>query len=82
MAEKTFEESLGEIQNIANRLSDGKASLNESIELYAQGMQLIASCRRQLDEAKNRIDIITRGELQSQAQSQTGGSPDAAFPSR
>ena len=58
-----FEASLKELESIAERLESGDLSLDESIRRFEQGMRLARFCRKKLDEAERRIEILqkTRG---------------------
>lgn len=60
MADKSFEESVNELNSILERLNSENTTLDESIELFSKGMGLIGSCRRQLDDAQNRIQLLLR----------------------
>ncbi len=51
----TFEESITKLNEIVTKLDSPDLSLEESIELYKQGMDLSASCKKQLQEAKIKI---------------------------
>ncbi len=56
MAAKTkpqnFEEALGRLEEIVNRLDDGNLALADSLELFKEGTRLAAFCRRLLSEAE------------------------------
>ena len=55
---QTFEEALTELEKIVEKVEQGEIGLEESIEQYAQGMQLIKHCRDILDQAEKRIETI------------------------
>ena len=42
---KTFEESMKELEVIAEKLSDGEVSLDESIKLFEDGMKISKNCQ-------------------------------------
>ncbi|GAF90923.1 unnamed protein product, partial [marine sediment metagenome] len=44
-AKMTFEQALGKLEQIVSRIEQGKVSLEESIEAYAEGIKLIDQCR-------------------------------------
>lgn len=60
-----FEESLAKLESIVSQIEEGKVSLEESIEKYAQGIVLIKQCRAILDSAEKKIQLLGRGEGES-----------------
>ena len=57
---QTFEQALRELEKIVEKVEQGEIGLEESIEKYAQGMQLIKHCRDILDQAEKRIETINK----------------------
>jgi len=57
---QTFEQALAELEKIVEKVEQGEIGLEESIEKYAQGMQLIKHCRGILDQAEKRIETIQK----------------------
>ena len=64
----TFEEGLQELESIVKEMETGELPLERAIALFEQGMKLSEACRKQLDEAETRVEILTRraGEIQPQ----------------
>ncbi|HEX7362531.1 MAG TPA: exodeoxyribonuclease VII small subunit [Bryobacteraceae bacterium] len=60
-----FEASLGELERIVKELEKGDLPLEQSLQLFEKGMQLSAQCKRQLEEAESRIEMLMKkgGEL-------------------
>ncbi len=56
--EKTFEASLLELEEIVGKLEDGDMPLEESLELFEQGVKLSRDCRDRLTKAERRIEIL------------------------
>lgn len=56
----TFEESLKKLETIVAQLERGDLQLEESMKLFEEGMQLSAECKKQLDEADGKVEILTR----------------------
>lgn len=52
MAEKKFEETLNELEEIVKQLEKGEAPLEESLELFEKGMKLSKELRTTLDQAE------------------------------
>jgi exodeoxyribonuclease VII small subunit len=65
----TFEEGLQELENIVKEMETGELPLERAITLFEQGMKLSEACRKRLEEAETRVEILTRraGEMQPQA---------------
>ena len=59
---KTFEQALEELEQIVSQIEQGKVSLEESIEKYAQGIERIKQCRAILDSAEKKIQILAKAE--------------------
>lgn len=51
----TFEESLEKLTEIVSKLENENMALEESIDLYKQGIELSVSCKKQLEDAKLKI---------------------------
>ena len=65
MNEKTntpssFEAAMRRLEEIANLLEDGEAELAQSLELYKEGAELAAYCTRQLREARQQVNQLSK----------------------
>ena len=58
----SFETSLDELEKVVKELESGDLSLDRSLELFSRGMQLSESCRRQLEDAETRVEMLIRKE--------------------
>lgn len=56
----TFEAGLDELEKIVKKLEAGDLPLEESLSLFETGMRLSADCKRQLEEAETRIEILMK----------------------
>lgn len=61
ITELSFEDALKRLEAIVQRLESGEATLDESIDLYAEGDRLRAQCEARLTAAQARIEKITLG---------------------
>jgi len=61
ISELSFEEALKRLETIVHRLESGEATLDEAINLYAEGDILRAQCEKRLSDAQARIERITLG---------------------
>lgn len=53
-----FEDSIKELENIANELEKGNLSLEESVSKFEQGMKLSKKCSEYLDTAEKKITML------------------------
>ena len=58
--EKTFEESLNELETIVKKLENGNGNLDESIKEYTKAMKLASNCSKKLDEATASVNKILK----------------------
>lgn len=58
---KDFEDALARLEVIVRRLEGGELSLEESMKLFEQGIQLSSFCSARLDEAERRVEILVKG---------------------
>ncbi|HSU31195.1 MAG TPA: exodeoxyribonuclease VII small subunit [Bryobacteraceae bacterium] len=56
----TFEASLEELERIVKELEKGELPLEQSLALFENGMRLSAECKRQLEEAETRVEMLMR----------------------
>jgi len=53
-----FEDAFARLTAIVGLLETGETGLEESLELYAEGMQLVQLCGRKLSEAEKKIESL------------------------
>ena len=56
--EKSFEEALAELEALVQKLEQGELSLEESMKVYEQGVQLTAYCNNRLKNARLKIEEL------------------------
>ena len=57
---ETFEASLDELEKVVRELEGGDLTLERSLELFERGMGLSDTCRKQLEEAETRVEMLIR----------------------
>ena len=62
MAELRFEEALKKLEKIVDDLENGELSLDEALKKYEEGIELSRVCAQRLDNAKKKIDILTKNK--------------------
>jgi exodeoxyribonuclease VII small subunit len=55
-----FETSLDELDKLVKELERGDLPLEKSIELFERGMKLSTECRKQLEAAETRVEVLMR----------------------
>jgi exodeoxyribonuclease VII small subunit len=58
----SFEASLDELEKVVKALEAGDMPLDRSLELFSRGMTLSDTCRKQLEEAETRVEMLIRRE--------------------
>ena len=58
--ELSFEAGLERLEKIVTELEQGDLPLERALELFEEGMKLSADCRRKLEEAENRVEILLK----------------------
>ena len=61
-----FEECLQRLENIVAELEKGDVSLDQALKLFDEGMKLSGSCRKELEEAEGKVEVLVKrdGKLQ------------------
>jgi len=56
-----FEAQLASLERIVRELERGDLPLEQSLELFEQGVRLSRECQERLNEAERRIEVLLRG---------------------
>ena len=59
---------LDELEKVVKELEGGDLPLERSLELFEKGMSLSDTCRKQLEEAETRVEMLIRKEGKLQAE--------------
>ena len=65
---KTFEENLQRISEIADLLSSGQLTLDESVKLYKEACDLSQKCKTMLNEAELKIITLNKDFQQTESE--------------
>src|SRR5256885_1647076 len=65
-ADRSFEDSLLDLERLVRDLEDGQLGLDEALARYEQGIALIKQCHGQLRQAEQRILVLTGMEADGQ----------------
>ena len=55
---KTFEESMGRLEQIVRAMEQGNVPLEESLKLFQEGTELVRGCSKLLDKAELQIKKV------------------------
>lgn len=57
-----FEQALRRLEEIVEEMEAGEVSLEELLKKYEEGMKLAQFCQAKLNEAQQRIEVLTKGK--------------------
>ena len=58
----TFEAALKQLEEVVQRLEKGEPTLEESLQLYEQGIRLSRLCQLKLEEAQGKVEMLLKDE--------------------
>lgn len=71
-----FEAGLDQLEAIVKEMESAELPLDRALELFERGVKLSAACRKQLEDAETKVEILMKraGEVQPQAFPSPAGS--------
>ena len=57
---QTFEAGLEELEKIVTEMESGDLPLERALSLFEKGIEISEICRKQLEEAETRVEMLTR----------------------
>ena len=65
---ESFESCLEQLEKVVKDLEAGDIKLEQSLELFEKGMALSETCRKQLESAETRVEMLLKkdGKLQAE----------------
>ncbi len=64
----SFEAGLQELELVVKQLESGELPLEGALELFEKGMELSDRCRKQLEEAETRVEMLVKKNDKMQAE--------------
>ena len=64
----SFEANLSELETVVRELEGGDLPLERALVLFEKGVGLADSCRKQLEEAETRVEMLLKKNDKIQAQ--------------
>jgi exodeoxyribonuclease VII small subunit len=59
-ASLSFETGLQQLELIVKEMESGELPLERALELFERGMKLSDACRKQLEEAETRVEVLMK----------------------
>jgi exodeoxyribonuclease VII small subunit len=56
----SFETGLQQLEGIVKEMESGDLPLERALELFEKGMKLSETCRKQLEEAETRVEMLIK----------------------
>lgn len=69
-----FESAMSRLQELTATLESGEAKLEDAIDLYTEGLEIVKFCNQKLAEAEKKIKLITEQNGQTVETDFEGGS--------
>lgn len=63
VANLRFEAALAELEKLVASMEAGQLPLEESLEAYRRGVELLQHCQKQLTDAEARVRVLDNGVL-------------------
>ncbi|MDO4848224.1 MAG: exodeoxyribonuclease VII small subunit [Coriobacteriia bacterium] len=77
--EMTFKEASIELEKIVRSLEAGDLELEESLERYGRGVELLKSLRTRLTEAEQKVRVLLDATDEDAAVTDTQSAPSTAY---
>ncbi|MCW3129128.1 MAG: exodeoxyribonuclease VII small subunit [Methanophagales archaeon] len=58
----TFEDAMKRLESIVETLGEGNLSLEDSLKIFEEGMELCRFCNKKLDEAEYKVEKLMERE--------------------
>jgi len=62
-AEPTYEQALAELEQIVQAMDTGQMPLEQLLERYRRGAELLALCRERLQAVEEQVRLLDDGQL-------------------
>ena len=56
----SFEKNLEELESVIQQLEGGDLTLEKAIEYFVKGIKLSEACRKQLEEAETKVEVLLK----------------------
>ena len=63
-----FEDALAELETLVGTLEKGELTLEDSLAAFERGIKLTRTCQTALEEAEQKVQILTEHSVEAQPQ--------------
>lgn len=63
VAPPSYEESLAELERLVQRMEDGQLPLDQLLDGYKRGAELLSQCRERLAAVEAQVKVLEDGQL-------------------
>ncbi|RMF61428.1 MAG: exodeoxyribonuclease VII small subunit [Calditrichaeota bacterium] len=60
MSKRTFESAMKRLEEIVSALEQGNLTLEQSLKMYEEGVELTKFCSSKLEEAESKIKLLSK----------------------
>jgi exodeoxyribonuclease VII small subunit len=78
--EPDFEQALGELEKLVERLERGDLPLDEALKAFERGIALTRHCQSSLQAARQKVEILLKKSGQPELQAFAGPAAEASPP--
>jgi exodeoxyribonuclease VII small subunit len=71
-----FESALDRLEHIVKTLEEGSLALDNSLELFEEGIRLSRFCHGKLEQAERRVEILLKSDADTDSDSNAGETGD------
>jgi exodeoxyribonuclease VII small subunit len=61
--EPTYEEAVAELERLVQRMEDGQLPLDQLLDAYKRGAELLECCRSRLAAVEEQVKVLDNGQL-------------------
>jgi exodeoxyribonuclease VII small subunit len=61
----TYEEALAELERLVQRMEDGQLPLDQMLDSYRRGAELLDLCRSRLNAVEEQVKVLEDGQLKA-----------------
>ena len=61
----SFEQSLGELEQIVNELEQGEVALDDALKQFERGVHLVRASQDKLEQAQQKVAILLANETEA-----------------
>ena len=61
---ESFEQALAELDGLVERMEGGQLPLDQLLDAYRRGAELLAYCRSRLDAVEDQVKLLDNGRLE------------------